>query len=182
MFKKYFISFLVISIISISIISCTNNADTGTEKTIEIAKDLKKDTIDKTKEIITGDASDGKVVEKYKDNKKVSEFNLEDLLYTIKSKDVDLVVVAKEKDFFDAPKFELIVEESKIQAYDYEELITLKKDISAITENGLIISGSKIKWNFTPHYFTKGEVLVIYDGDSSEIISILESIFNEELF
>lgn len=183
MLKKYIKLLLIIAVMCICFISCSSiSGNTEVKENIDNGIDFAKGTLDKAKEIITGDNTSDKVIEKYKDIKKVSEFNLNDMVIGIEEAGYKVTIIAKEKDFFDAPKFKLIVGESYIQAYDYEELITLKKDISAITENGLKISGSDIKWNYTPHYFSKGEILVIYDGDSKDILNMLGDIFSDELF
>ncbi|MGL5087218.1 MAG: hypothetical protein ACRC68_16145 [Clostridium sp.] len=184
MSKKYLSSLICILMILISFGSCSinNNSKDETSTPINKVGEFSKDTLDKAKEIITGDNTTDKEIEKYKDNKKVSEFNLEDLIESLKTTGNDVTIIAKEKDFFDAPKFQLMVGDATMNVYDYEELITLRKDISAITENGLIISGSEIEWEYSPHYFTKGEVLVLYDGNLNALINMLESILSKEIF
>ncbi len=44
---------------------------------------------------------------------------------------------------------------------------------SAISEDGVTINGEFIPWPATPHFFLEGRVIVLYLGDSGEILSIL---------
>lgn len=182
--KKAILAALSLAIIVGSFVSCdtTDKVVEESKKVVEKGTDMTKDALEKGKEMITGDTSTGKVVENYIDNKKVSDYNLENFKIDMEKQGYKVEIITKDKDFFDAPKFEVKINDSKILAYDYEELTTLEKDTSGITENGMVISGTKIAWNKTPHYYKKGELLIIYDGDNSDIINSLNDVFGLELY
>ncbi|MBU3087472.1 hypothetical protein [Clostridium gasigenes] len=171
--KRVVISLLTLATIITVFVSCSTN-----EKSIDNTKNI----VEKGKEMITGDETTGKTVKNYSDNKKVSDYNLENFKLDMESKNYRVEIIAKDKDFFDAPKFEVEIGEDKVSAYDYEELSTLEKDTSAITEKGLVINGTKSSWNKTPHYYKKGELLIIYDGDDIKIINSLYEILGSELY
>lgn len=182
--KKAIISFLSLAITASIFMSCTTSKKVvdDTKNAVEKGADMTKDALEKGKEMITGDMTEGKVVENYSDNKKVSDYNLENFKSDIEEKGYKVEIIAKDKDFFDAPKFEVKIGDHKVSAYDYEEMSTLEKDTSDITENGLVVSGTRVSWNKTPHYYKKGELLVIYDGDDTETINSLNEVLGSELY
>ena len=45
-----------------------------------------------------------------------------------------------------------------------------------IQENGYKINGNKIDWKNVPHFYRKGRVAVVYDGNSQEIVKSLSEI------
>ena len=182
--KRTIILLIWLTILSGAFVYCTitEKVIDETKKIVDKGVGISKDALEKAKEMITGDKSSGKVIEKYNDNKKVSDYNLENFKSDIEAKDYKVEIISKDKDFFDAPKFEVKIGEDKVSAYDYEEIITLDKDLSDISENGLVVGGTKISWIKAPHYYKKGELLIIYDGDSKKIITSLDEIFKSELF
>lgn len=66
----------------------------------------------------------------------------------------------------------------EIYVYEYakDEKDKLKTDIAAIKNNGNTINGATMTWNVKPHFYNKGRVLVIYDGNSEEILKSLSEI------
>lgn len=179
----------ILLILSLTIVTGVFMGCSTGEKVVEDTKnvvdkgvDMTKDALEKGKEMITGDKTPGKVIENYTDNKKVSDYNLENFKVDMESKGYTVEIMSKDKDFFDSPKFEIKIGDSKVLVYDYEELTTLEKDISGVTENGLVVSGTKVSWEKTPHYYKKGELLVIYDGENTNIITSLEEVLGTELY
>lgn len=182
--KKAILILLSLTIITGVFISCS-----ATEKVVEDTKnivdqgvDITKDALEKGKEMITDDKTPGKVVENYTDTKKVSDYNLENFKIDMETQGYTVEIMSKEKDFFDSPKFEVKIGDAKVLAYDYEEMTTLEKDMSGITENGLMVSGTKVTWETTPHYYKKGELLVIYDGTDTNVITALNKVLGTELY
>lgn len=182
--KRAIIALLSLSIMSGVFVSCTTTDKVveDTKNVVEKGTEMTKDALEKGKEMITGDNTTGKVVENYNDNKKVSDYNLENFKVDMESLGYKVEIIAKDKDFFDAPKFEVKINNHKISAYDYEEMSTLEKDTSGITEKGLVVSGTKVEWNEIPHYYKKGELLVIYDGKDIELINSLDKVMGTELY
>lgn len=162
--------------------STTEKIVEDTKNTIDKGADMTQNALDKAKEMITGDTAEGEKIEIYTDDEKVSDYNLENFKANMDEKGYTIEIFAKDKDFFDAPKFEVKIGENKISVYDYEDMNTLEKDLSAITENGLVVSDAKIDWDKMPHYYRKGEMLVIYDGDNTETINALENELGPELY
>ena len=59
----------------------------------------------------------------------------------------------------------------ELQSYDYETADAAKADASQIEPDGNV-TGSKIAWIGSPHFFLRGRVLVIYVGDKPEAIRV----------
>lgn len=182
--KRVLILLLSLTVFTGILTSCSTGEKVveETKKVVDKGVDMTKDALEKGKEMITGDKTPGKVVENYTDNKKISDYNLENFKLDMESEGNTVEIISKDKDFFDSPKFEVKFGDSKVLVYDYEEMSTLEKDISAITEKGLVVSGTKLTWEKTPHYYKKGELLVIYDGEDSSVITILDKILGTELY
>lgn len=182
--KKVIIALLALTVTTGSFISCstTEKVVEDTKNTVEKGTEMTKDALEKAKEMITGDNTEGTIVENYTDNKKVSDYNLENFKADMEEKGYEVEIISKDKDFFDSPKFEVKFGEENASAYDYEDMSTLEKDLSAITENGLAVSGTKLNWSKTPHYYKKGELLIIYDGDNTETINTLDEVLGSELY
>lgn len=182
--KKAIIGLLSLTMMTGVFVSCstTEKVVDDTKNAVEKGTDMTKDALEKGKEMITGDNTEGKIIENYTDNTKVSDYNLENFKSDMESEGYDVKIISKSKDFFDAPKFEVEIGANKLSVYDYEDMTTLEKDISAITENGYVVSGTKLNWAKEPHYYKKGELLVIYDGDDTEIINYLDKFLGSELY
>lgn len=119
--------------------------------------------------------SDEKEIKRYKDKEKVSDYNLSDYLNELKNSGVEYKLIKKEKDFFDGNKYIVVYNGNRIVVYDYEELSSLKKDIAIIRKDGPIVKGAHLSETKTPKYYTKGEILIIYDGKDDSIIKYLDS-------
>lgn len=72
----------------------------------------------------------------------------------------------------------LKIKNGEIYVYEYDknQKDKLKNDLNSIQNNGTTISGEDIKWNKSPHFYSKGRVVVVYDGDNKEIINVLNEI------
>lgn len=182
--KRAILILLSLTIVTGVFISCTTGEKVveDTKKVVDQGVDMTKDALEKGKEMITGDKTPGKVVENYTDTKKVSDYNLENFKMDMEAEGHKVEIMSKEKDFFDSPKYEVKIGDAKVLAYDYEEMTTLEKDMSGITENGAMISGTKVMWEKTPHYYKKGELLVIYDGTDTAVITALDKVLGSELY
>ncbi|MEG2108146.1 hypothetical protein [Clostridium sp.] len=66
--------------------------------------------------------------------------------------------------------------ELRVYEYKTDQKESLNSDINSIQENGYNINGNKIEWKVSPHFYRKGRVVVIYDGDSQDVMKVLSEI------
>ncbi|WP_024616011.1 hypothetical protein [Clostridium sp. Ade.TY] len=77
----------------------------------------------------------------------------------------------------------LSIKNGEIYVYEYnkDQKDKLKNDLNSIQNNNSIMNGGDIKWNVSPHFYSKGRVVVVYDGNNQEILNALSEIMGMPL-
>ena len=88
-------------------------------------------------------------------------------------------ILKKDSDKVSSVDGELIkIKGGEIRVYEYnkDQKGLFDSDVNMIQENGYKINGNKIDWKNAPHFYRKGRVAVVYDGNSQEIVKSLSEI------
>ena len=75
--------------------------------------------------------------------------------------------------FFPIPALHFDVQGADVLVFEVTGPDTAISIASAISEDGVTINSEFIPWPATPHFFLEGRVIVLYLGDSREVLSIL---------
>jgi hypothetical protein len=100
------------------------------------------------------------------------------LVEAIKSRGVMVEFVdeiSAESSSFSVPIKVISVGGSDIQVYQFQSESDAEESSLEISEDGTEIGTSIIRWIDTPHFYTKGNIIVLYVGQNPEIMNLLES-------
>ena len=67
-----------------------------------------------------------------------------------------------------------------VQVFEYDSAETMESDAILIDADGGTIGTSMVSWMATPHFFKKGRILVLYVGDNTETLELLESVLGAQ--
>jgi hypothetical protein len=67
-----------------------------------------------------------------------------------------------------------------VQVFEYESAETMESDAVLIDAEGSSIGTSMVSWVATPHFHKKGRILVLYIGDNTETLELLESVLGRQ--
>lgn len=83
--------------------------------------------------------------------------------------------IPAESSSFSIPIKVISVGGSDIQVYEFQSESDAQESSLMISEDGTEIGTSIIRWIDTPHFYTKGKIIVLYVGQNPEITNLLES-------
>lgn len=169
---------------SFSLIGCTNNKTVNdTKEKVEQGANETKDKVKEGVNDITNTADE--TMEKFTDEE--GKYDKNAIIKDLKSKGFNPEVTnTKAKDnqkIFSVDKQIVKIKGGELSLYEYpmDSKGKLEGDIKSIQDNGKMINGTTMTWNTAPHFYKKGRVLVVYDGDSQEIIKALNEILGNPL-
>lgn len=168
-----------IIISSFSLIGCTNN------KTVNDAQDKVQQGANETKEKVKEGVNDirntaDETMEKFTDEE--SKYDKNAIIKDLKEKGFNPKVTDTKANnnqkIFSVDKQIVKIKDGELSLYEYpgDSKGKLEGDIKSIQDNGKMINGTTMTWNTAPHFYKKGRVLVVYDGNSQEIINALNEI------
>ena len=67
-----------------------------------------------------------------------------------------------------------------LQVFEYDSAETMESDAVLVDADGGSIGTSMVSWMATPHFFKKGRILVLYVGDNTETLGLLESVLGAQ--
>ena len=67
-----------------------------------------------------------------------------------------------------------------VQVFEYGSAETMESDAVLVDADGGSIGTSMVMWVATPHFYKKGRILVLYVGDNTETLSVLESVLGPQ--
>jgi hypothetical protein len=88
--------------------------------------------------------------------------------------------IAAESSSFSVPIKVISVGGADVQVYEFQNESDAKASSMMISEDGTEIGTSIIRWIDTPHFYTKGNIIVLYVGQNPEITNLLESFLGKQ--
>ena len=67
-----------------------------------------------------------------------------------------------------------------VQVFEYDSAETMESDAVLIDADGSSIGTSMVTWVATPHFYKKGRILVLYVGDNTETLALLEGVLGPQ--
>ena len=67
-----------------------------------------------------------------------------------------------------------------LQVFEYDSAETMESDAVLVDADGGSIGTSMVSWMATPHFYKKGRILVLYVGDHTETLRLLESVLGAQ--
>ena len=92
--------------------------------------------------------------------------------------------VAGDEMFFAVPGRTIRVDDENVQVFEYEDAASLEDVAGGISADGYTIRGATrtahVDWVAPPHFYKQGKLLVLYVGDDSEVMQLLEDVLGEQ--
>lgn len=63
-----------------------------------------------------------------------------------------------------------------VYEYNSSDEKLMSDDIGTIRNNGMMINGTEVKWDVAAHVYKKGRIIVIYDGNDADTLTLLSNI------
>jgi hypothetical protein len=83
--------------------------------------------------------------------------------------------------FFSVYARNIEVDGKVISIYEFKDEETAEAESATITGAGYIIGNAMVDWVDTPHFYTKGKLIVNYVGKDEKLLKDLESILGKEV-
>jgi len=100
--------------------------------------------------------------------------NLETMGYTVEVEDVEKSILSGER------KWLTLNGSENISVYLYKNRDKMEKDASYLSDDGYSYNNGKksiiIEWVSYPHFFKSENMIVLYVGENSEIVNVLEKL------
>lgn len=108
-------------------------------------------------------------------------FGTEEFLAALREQGVD----AEQGDSVEQPFFSVIgtlvnFNEDSVQVFEYDSAETMESDAVLVNADGGSVGTSMMSWMATPHFYKKGRILVLYVGDNTETLGVLESVLGPQ--
>lgn len=81
-----------------------------------------------------------------------------------------------EQPFLSAPGQIIKVNDADVQVFEYASAETMGLDASQVSEDGSSIGTSMVGWVAAPHFYRSGRLLILYVGEDTTVIDLLESV------
>ena len=91
----------------------------------------------------------------------------------------EVVEILKDSSF-SVPTIVVSVNEENIQIYEFPSATDAQNAALLVSEDGTQIGTSVIRWIDTPHFYTQGEIIVLYVGHTQEMLNLLDSLLDEQ--
>lgn len=88
--------------------------------------------------------------------------------------------IAAESSSFSVPAKIISVGGADVQVFEFQSESDAQASRLTISEDGTEIGTSIIRWIDTPHFYTKGKLIVLYVGQNPEITTLLESLLGTQ--
>lgn len=154
-----------------------------TKNAAEEAGDLAKEGVDKAGNAIkdVGEAG-ADLVSKITD--KTMDYSEDEFKAEMDKKGYKLQEVEESsKSPFSVDSDDYTVNGEKISVYEYDrnDSSKLEGDLRTITDNGTMINGARMNWTSAPHIYKRGRMVVVYDGNNSNLLTALQEVLGSPL-
>ena len=82
--------------------------------------------------------------------------------------------------FFSVPGKVLLLGSDELQVYVYASPEAAAADVQSVSADGKTVGAALLDWISTPHFFSSGNVVLIYVGENSTILQTLQSMFGTQ--
>lgn len=116
-------------------------------------------------------------------NKKDGVFDTEQFKSEMKDRGYKFEIKDVAQDFLPAVRKRMIIGSEAIDIYRYDNNESMEEDAGRIDSGGCTYSGinsKKVSWTKAPHFYKKGNIIVLYVGNDRDIISHLSEILGNQ--
>ncbi len=82
--------------------------------------------------------------------------------------------------FFSVKGNAITVDGENVQVFEYADTTTADAEAALVSPDGSSIGTTMVSWVATPHFYKTGKLIVLYVGDNTGVISVLEDLLNPQ--
>ena len=149
-----------------------NSATGGNNSVAEDIKDGVTNVAEDTKDAVENGVN--KLSDKITDT--TMDYDSTKFMNDLKSEGYDLKETDLSENYFsvDGKKYTINNDEYiYVYEYDTNAVDALKNDVDLVSVDATKINGKTVNWNKAAHIYKKGRIVVIYDGEDSNILATL---------
>ncbi|MGH9999426.1 MAG: hypothetical protein ACRD90_06160, partial [Nitrosopumilaceae archaeon] len=90
------------------------------------------------------------------------------------------VVEILEDSSFSVPTIVVSMNGENLQVYEFPSATEAQNATLLVSEDGTEIGTSIIRWIDTPHFYTQGNIIVLYVGHTAETMNLLDSLLDKQ--
>jgi hypothetical protein len=108
-------------------------------------------------------------------------FGMSELIKALRAQGVDAKVGDSiEQAFFSIRGNFVNFNEESVQVFEYESAEAMERDAALVDPDGGSIGTTMVTWVATPHFYKKGQIIVLYIGDNVELLKMFESMLGPQ--
>jgi hypothetical protein len=108
--------------------------------------------------------------------------NTDDLLLALKEQGVSVSLTGDIAiPFLQVQGQVMRIERGDVQVYDFQDKTHLEAATQKLIKDGQVFDNLVPSWSIQPHIWTKGDLIVFYDGTDTAVISTLDSVLGKEI-
>ena len=69
---------------------------------------------------------------------------------------------------------------SDVQVFEYASAAAADTEAKGVSPDGSVVGRSRVGWIAPPHFYKKGKLVVLYLGDDTTVIKVLESVLGRQ--
>ncbi|OOM10520.1 hypothetical protein [Clostridium saccharobutylicum] len=85
------------------------------------------------------------------------------------------------KNYFKGTETDYTAGNDLVRVYEYDSADAIKSDIDTISKDGMTVNGVKTDFKSKPYYYKRGNTLIVYEGNDTEYVNNLESLYGKPL-
>ena len=88
--------------------------------------------------------------------------------------------VKVDRPFFSVPSRLIAVDGEHVDVFEYEDAAAVEDAAGGISADGGSVGAAIIDWLAPPHFYKKARLLVLYVGDDTDVMQLLEDVLGEQ--
>jgi hypothetical protein len=85
-----------------------------------------------------------------------------------------------EQAFFSVTGSFINFDSDSVQVFEYDSAEAMENDAALIAPDGGSIGTSMVHWVAPPHFYKKGRLLVLYTGENTDTLKLLETVLGSQ--
>ncbi|MEE8413095.1 MAG: META domain-containing protein, partial [Dehalococcoidales bacterium] len=82
--------------------------------------------------------------------------------------------------FFSVSGRVIVVSGGDVQVFEYADGAAAEAEVALVSPDGSSIGTSMVSWIASPHFYQAGRLIVLYVGDGTDVINVLEAVLGQQ--
>ncbi len=82
--------------------------------------------------------------------------------------------------FFSVTGYKITLNGGEVQVFEYKDAAAADADAAQVSPDLKVVGNTMVEWVGPPHLYKKGRLLALYEGESSAVVTVLESVLGPQ--